>query len=126
MELAILFFLFEMREILVNRNTFFREFVMYYVNLWIKSPIIFFLSNINFIYLNFCIFWLNIHSFIIMSLYVLYFCDVVFKIVLAYKIQNNTLSDEFREILQSDLRVEIWQRVALSLGITLVFFVGVS
>ncbi|CZE47121.1 hypothetical protein [Campylobacter geochelonis] len=123
--LAILFLLFEICDMVLNPSTSFKELVFGYARRWAKSKAFFLLTQFNFIFLTFCVFGLNLQSTIIIFLYLFYALDSAYKIYLSDKIVKDELNDELKMLLNGDIRITLWQRALLSLGVALLFFMGV-
>lgn len=126
LNLTLAFLFFEFLDLMLNKSTAFSDLIIGYIRRWIQTPIIFFLTQFNFIYLSFCIFYLNNHSFAIVSLYLLYFSDTVLKIVIASKVNQNKVDSELLKILNNDMKIKIHYRILFSICVSLVFFIGIS
>lgn len=97
---------------------------MGYVRRWSETPILFLFTQFNFIYLSFCIFALNLQSFIIISLYFLYIIDAIYKVYIATKISKNEISEELQIMLKSNIKIDLKMRILFSLSLATIFYLG--
>lgn len=120
--LTLLFFIFELIDIRLNNKSDLKELCLSYIERYKKSPILFFMTNLNFLLLSFCIFYLQIYSFLTIFIYTLYISDIVLKLWLFQRYQKG---DELLSIFKSQ-KITLSHRIALSFSMSILFFISIS
>ena len=119
--LTMIFMLFECCDIALNPQNSFAELVNSYIQRYKKSPILFFATQFNFLFLSFCIFYLNKTALFV--LYAFYILDLLTKLVFIKNSLDVKNDAKFDEILNSNLQISKKIRICVSLACAATFFV---
>lgn len=125
LNLTLIFLFFEFCDFWLNKQNNIKDLIYSYVSRYAKSKILFFVTQFNFIYLSFCVFYLGFNSLLI--LYLLYVADVLTKLVFIKNIlyENNPKSTVY-DILNTNLQILPRHRIIVSSAGGILFFVLIS
>lgn len=88
MFLTILFFINELLDIYLNNQSNLLNLMLSYFLRFKRSIFLFFITQFNFIFLTFCIFYLNITNSSMLGIWICYLADVFVKIYFIKKFSN--------------------------------------
>lgn len=123
LNLVLIFLFFEFCDFCLNPQNNLKDLIYSSVSRYAKSKILFFMTQFNFIYLSFCIFYLGFNA--LLFLYLLYVADIITKLIFVKNIlgENNAKFDDF---LNSDIKILPRHRILVSLAAGIIFFVLIS
>lgn len=120
-----LFFIFECLDIFLNKSENLQALILSYAKRWQKSPLLFLLTQFNFLFLSFCVFYLNLQRYLMLTLYFLYGLDCLYKIYLCSKISKNEVDDDLKLFLSLDIKIPLQTRLIFSLSVSLLFYLAI-
>lgn len=120
MILTIIFFLNELFDIYLNNKSNLLDILLSYFIRFKRSQILFFITQFNFIFLNFCVFALGIDNFSMVCLCVCYWVDCLIKIYYIHKFSNKI---EFVKLISlRSIHISLYQRIFISFVSSLCFY----
>ena len=119
--LTLIFLFFEFCDIALNPQTEFKSLVNSYIARYRKSAILFFITQFNFLFLSFCIFYLGIYALFV--LYAFYILDLLTKLIFIKNSLSNDQNSEFNQMLEMNFKFSKTQRILISLACSAIFFV---
>ncbi len=121
LNLTFIFACCEILDIYFNHKNNVSEMLDGYVQKFKKNSVLFFAMQFSFIFLIFCVFYLQIGTLFILLIF--YFLDVISKIVFIKKIENNDLDDETKRILDNGMEIPLYVRFGLSFMMCYLFYI---
>lgn len=121
LNLTFIFACCEILDIYFNHKNNVSEMLDGYVQKFKQNSVLFFAMQFNFIFLTFCVFYLQIGTLFILLIF--YFLDVISKIVFIKKIENNDLDDETKRILDNGMEIPLYVRFGLSFMMCYLFYI---
>lgn len=121
LNLTFIFACCEILDIYFNHKNNVSEMLDGYVQKFKQNSVLFFAMQFSFIFLIFCVFYLQIGTLFILLIF--YFLDVISKIVFIKKIENNDLDDEAKRILDNGMEIPLYVRFGLSFMMCYLFYI---
>lgn len=121
LNLTLIFACCEILDICFNHKNNVSEMLDGYVQKFKQNSVLFFAMQFSFIFLIFCVFYLQIGTLFILLIF--YFLDVISKIVFIKKIENNDLDDETKRILDNGMEIPLYVRFGLSFMMCYLFYI---
>lgn len=121
LNLTFIFACCEILDIYFNHKNNVSEMLGGYVQKFKQNSVLFFAMQFSFIFLTFCVFYLQIGTLFILLIF--YFLDVISKIVFIKKIENNDLDDETKRILDNGMEIPLYVRFGLSFMMCYLFYI---
>ncbi|MCI6642386.1 MULTISPECIES: hypothetical protein [Campylobacter] len=121
LNLTFIFACCEILDIYFNHKNNVSEMLDGYVQKFKQNSVLFFAMQFSFIFLTFCVFYLQIGTLFILLIF--YFLDVISKIVFIKKIENNDLDDETKRILDNGMEIPLYVRFGLSFMMCYLFYI---
>lgn len=121
LNLTLIFACCEILDIYFNYKNNVSEMLDGYVQKFKQNSVLFFAMQFSFIFLTFCVFYLQIGTLFILLIF--YFLDVISKIVFIKKIENNDLDDETKRILDNGMEIPLYVRFGLSFMMCYLFYI---
>ena len=121
LNLTLIFACCEILNIYFNHKSNVSEMLDGYVQKFKQNSVLFFAMQFSFIFLTFCVFYLQIGTLFILLIF--YFLDVIIKIVFIKKIENNDLDDETKRILDNGMEIPLYVRFGLSFMMCYLFYI---
>lgn len=121
LNLTFIFACCEILDIYFNHKNNVSEMLDGYVQKFKQNSVLFFAMQFSFIFLIFCVFYLQIGTLFILLIF--YFLDVISKIVFIKKIENNDLDDETKRILDNGMEIPLYVRFGLSFMMCYLFYI---
>lgn len=121
LNLTLIFVCCEILDIYFNHKNNVSEMLDGYVQKFKQNSVLFFAMQFSFIFLIFCVFYLQIGTLFILLIF--YFLDVISKIVFIKKIENNDLDDETKRILDNGMEIPLYVRFGVSFIMCYLFYI---